>query len=238
MADGGLRAVRDDRVVGGDAVLAEDALDRCLHPLARQGLAVDAEDAVRLLGAAEQRPRLVHRRLAGALGAADAGQLGLVLPAAAGDEERPVPPDLDAALAQPVGDLERERRRHDGARDADLATDAHGHLAEDLLVVEPLLLQLVAAEALEGVDLEPAVGLRDPVGLEAADDDEAAVAVLDVEEGIRDADRHLVPDLRVPERVADDQDIAHERRILTAASAEAASISSSSWTRRSRRPRS
>src|SRR5919206_395182 len=63
VADGGLRAVRDDRILRGDAVGAEDALHRDLEPLARERLALEAEDAVRAVGAPQQRARLVHRRL-------------------------------------------------------------------------------------------------------------------------------------------------------------------------------
>jgi hypothetical protein len=190
-------------------VVAEDPRDRRLEPLTGQRLALEPQDAVRPVGAAKKSASLVHRGLAGALRAPDPGQLLLVLHAAARDEERPVPRDLDAALAQPVGDLEREVRRDDDLLQAELGAHAHRHLAEDLAVPQPLLLELVAPEALERVHLEPGPGRLDPLHLEAPDDGDAAVTLLDVEERVRDGDRHLVQDLGVPYRIADDDDAVH-----------------------------
>ena len=61
--------------------------------------------AVRLLGSAEEVARGVHARLGGALRAADAGELALVLDAAAAVEELALRSQLDAVRAQVLGEL-------------------------------------------------------------------------------------------------------------------------------------
>src|SRR5204863_9444128 len=73
MADRALRAVRDDELLRRTAVLGEGVLDRELHALGGQRLAVDGERAVRLLRPTEEVARRVHARLGRALRAADSG---------------------------------------------------------------------------------------------------------------------------------------------------------------------
>ena len=62
---------------------------------------------------------------------------------------------------------------------------------------------------LEGEHLEPDSELRDPAGLERADDHRALPADLGVEERIGHRERHLVAQLGRPDRVRDDQDVGH-----------------------------
>ena len=129
VADRSLRAVRDDEVIRDQAVIGEDPSDVGLDALAasaarRRGSSASAAD----LGAPEHVARGRHGLLGAALGAPDAGELGLVLRPAAVDEERRVGRQLDAVGAQVVGDLDREVRRHRGARHAGLAAGPQGDL--------------------------------------------------------------------------------------------------------------
>src|SRR5207248_11803757 len=101
MSDRRLLAVRDAELVGDRSVLAEDALYRHLEPLARERLAVEHERAVHRC-VAEHLPRDVERGLARALRAAEAGDLGGVLAAAAALEQLAVDADCDAVRAQVI----------------------------------------------------------------------------------------------------------------------------------------
>jgi len=94
-----LRAVRDDELVERAAVSEKRVLDRELHALGRQLLAIDDERAVRLIGAAEEVAGGVHSGFRGALGSANPGELGLVLRAPSLVEELPVGRQLDAVVA-------------------------------------------------------------------------------------------------------------------------------------------
>jgi hypothetical protein len=96
VADGALRAVRDDELVRGEAVLAEHPLDLELDPLARELLAVEHDSVVRGLGPPQELARRRHRLLRPLLRAADAGQLGLVLDTAALEEDVAVDLEVDA----------------------------------------------------------------------------------------------------------------------------------------------
>ena len=138
MADGGLRAVRDDELVREGAVGGERLLDRELDPLAGELLAVQHQAAVLALGRAEQLAGRVHRRLGRALGAADPGELRVVLHAPAADEVLPVGRDLDPVRPQVVGDREREGRGNDRLLDAEPPHRPQDHLELDLFTREPL----------------------------------------------------------------------------------------------------
>ena len=120
MADRGLRAVRDDELLGRGAVLAERALDLQLDPLAGERLAVEGERAVRARGAAQQLDADRDPCLDGPAGAADPGELVLVLDAAALVEEALVGGELDPVRAQEVGVAEREAGRRDCALEPEL----------------------------------------------------------------------------------------------------------------------
>ena len=82
MADGSLRAVRDDHLLRDCVVVAEDPAELALDPLARQRLAVEDEHVPAGVRAAQQVARGRHRRLGRALRAPDTGDLRLVLRAA------------------------------------------------------------------------------------------------------------------------------------------------------------
>ena len=193
----------------GDAVLRERALDRDLDPLAGERLAFEREHAVRALRGAQHLARDRHARLGAALGAADPLELGLGLDAAAAREQLAVGAQLDAVLAQVVGELERERRRDDRRGDPELAAGAQHDLVVGLLARHAAVQEVVHPELLERAHLDLRVGLADPVGLERADDGDAAAAVLGVEERIRHRERHLVAHLGRSDRVGVDEDVRH-----------------------------
>ena len=110
MADRCLRAVGDDELLGGRAVLAECALHGKLDALACERLAVEGEHAVRPVGALQQIQTGGHPGLDRATGAADTRELVLGLHAPALVEERLVRGQLDAVRAEVVGDPEWEAR--------------------------------------------------------------------------------------------------------------------------------
>ena len=117
--------------------------DRRLDPLDRQRLAVDLEAVPVRDRMPQQVARGVHPRLGGPLRAPDAGQLGVRLHPPAIVEEVAVDRQLDAVGAQPVGEPERERLRHDGARHAEALDRARRDLIAELLVGEARCDQLV-----------------------------------------------------------------------------------------------
>ena len=117
----------------------ERLLDRELDPLAGERLAVEHQAAVLALGRAQQVAGGVHRRLGGALGAADPGELGLVLHAPAPDEVLAVGRELDPVRAQVVGDARAGRSRARRPRSMPKpAARAQDQLELDLLAREPL----------------------------------------------------------------------------------------------------
>ena len=190
---------------------AERRLGRGLDALARERLAVDDEGAVADLRAPQQLAARAHRGPRGLLGAPDALQLGLVLRAAAVDEKVAVGTHLDAVLAQRVRQLQPERVRHDRLRHAELLRRPQHGLQQRALAVEPLVEELVEAELLGRVRLEPAAQVLEPRHLEAADDRVAVAVPLDVQNRIGDGDGHLVPRLGGTDRVAEDEDVGHGR---------------------------
>ena len=210
MADGRLRAVRDDRLVGRDAVLAEDGLDRGLQALRRQRLAVHLQDAPVRRGGTQELARCVHGGFARRLRAPDPGELVLGLDPAPRLEEFAVGADLDPALAQAVRDLEREGRRRHRGRDTELLAGEQRHLAVDLLEDQAPERHLVGAELLEGTHLEARDAEIARTGdLERIEDRDPRAVPLEVEERVRNGQRHLVTDLRVPDRVAGDDQVRH-----------------------------
>ena len=106
-----LRAVRDDELLGGGAVLAEHPLDLELDPLAGERLAVEDEHAVAAVGAAQHVDADLLAGLDRAAGAADPLELDARLDAPALVEEGLVCLELDAVRAQEVGVTEREGGR-------------------------------------------------------------------------------------------------------------------------------
>ena len=110
-----------------------------------------------------------------------------------------------------VGDLERKGRRRDELRDPELAAGDQRDLAVDLLELEPTVRHVVGAVLLERTHLE----IVDPeraraADLEAVQDREAPAVALDVEERVGHGERQLVPNLGIPDRVADDDQVRHE----------------------------
>jgi hypothetical protein len=108
-----------------------------------------------------------------------------------------------------VGELEREGRRHRGVQDAELPARACVQLEEQLVERQAALRELVVPEVLVGDRLDLGCRLGDPSGFETADDDDAPPGVLQVKEGIRDRDRHLMAQLGRAHRVGVDQDVCH-----------------------------
>ena len=102
-----------------------------------------------------------------------------------------------------------ERRRHGSLVDPELATSAHRDLELDLPSLLALREELVGSELLERHDLELRGLLAYPRDLERVQDGGAPVALLGVEERVRNRDRHLVPKLGRADRVAVDQDVGH-----------------------------
>ena len=156
------------KLVGGRAVLAEDALDLELEPLARERPAVEDEQAVACLGAAEQLASRVERGLATLLRPPQTVELGRGLAASAILEALPVDDDLHAAAAQVVGELERERGRDRGGLDPELREGADDHLELGLRGGRSRRQQLVDPEPLRRQRLDPRVGGNETRHLERA----------------------------------------------------------------------
>ena len=116
--------------------------------------------------------------------------------------------DREPVRAQTLGHGEREAVRHDGSVNRQRRARAREDLAPNLVDGEPQADQLVVAELLERVGLDPAES-RDPLDLERRCDDVPHAADLDEEEHVGYAERHLVTKLRRPERVADDEEGGH-----------------------------
>ena len=209
--DRGLGAVGDDELVCGGAVLAEHALDLELDPLAGQRLAAQREHAVRARRGPQQRDAGGYSLLDRAARAADARQLGLGLDAPTLVEEALVGLELDPVRAQVVRVAEREGRGRDGALDAEVPAGVEVELPLVRVRIEAAPEQLVDADVLERQHFEAGAELRDPAGLERADDDGAFSGDLRIEERIGDGERHLVPELRRADRVRDDQHVGHRR---------------------------
>ena len=223
MADRGLRAVRDDELLGGDPVCAEDPLDRELDPLARQRLAVEHERPVRV-GVSQHVASDVEGRLARPLCAPEAVDLRRGLAAAPVLEQLAVDADLDPVRAEMVGELEREARRHDRVADSELRARPRVHLELDERRGHAAGEQLVEPERLRRERLELRRGGGDTRNLERADDHDAAAAPLRVEERVGHGDRHLVAHLRRAHRVGEDEDVAHTADPMSASSRASRSL--------------
>src|SRR5262249_32610885 len=145
----------------------------------------------------------------------DATELGLVLRPAPRLEELPVGRDLDAVPPQVVRNLERERRRHRGALDAELRACTASDLELDLGPPLPGRVQLVLAELGGREDLELGRVLANAWNFKSVDRNRSAPVLLEVEERVADRNRNLVPKLGRPNRVAADENVGHVT-ILTA----------------------
>ena len=77
----------------------------------------------------------------------------------------------------------------------------------DLEPAEVLRVELVDPDLLERVHGDVAAEPANPIDLHRADVDVPGAVALEVDEGVGNAERHLVAQLRRAERVADDQDI-------------------------------
>jgi hypothetical protein len=132
----------------------------------------------------------------------------LVLHPAATVEELAVGGDVEPAGAEAVRDLEREVAGDGGRTDAEGLAGPGVQLVSDLVPGQPRTEELVVAELLERVHLEPVQGPY-PGQLEGPDHDVAVAVPLDVEERIRDGQRDLVAQLRRAYGVRIDHDVRH-----------------------------
>ena len=100
------------------------------------------------------------------------------------------------------------------ALDPELTAGSDGELEHDLPPLQSLCEELVRAEVLERDDLQIRCVLPHPRDLEGMEDRDPAVALLGIEEGIRNRHRDLVTQFGRAHRVAVDQHVGHGR-ILT-----------------------
>ena len=98
--------------------------------------------------------------------------------------------------------------------DSELTAGSDGELEHDLPALQALREELVRTEVLERDDLQVRRVLPNARDLEGVEDRDPAIALLGVQEGIRDRHRDLVAQLGRANRVAVDQDVGHGR-ILT-----------------------
>jgi hypothetical protein len=126
-------------------------------------------------------------------------------------EELLIDLERDPARAKCIGKAEWERPRHVSLLDAETTNDTDRQLVRRRARGELAPADLVRAELLGGPNLEAGAEPIDPRRLHRADDDDTASVDLGVDERIGDAERHLVPELGSPNRVADDED-SHGRR--------------------------
>jgi hypothetical protein len=106
-------------------------------------------------------------------------------------------------------ELEREARRNDGACHADLLQRTHVDLEQGFDGRRAAAQELVDPELLGRQGLDVGRNRLQPLALECGDDDEATAVVLDVQEGIRNGERHLVPHRGRTGRIGVDQDVGH-----------------------------
>src|SRR5436305_184846 len=208
VADRGLGAMGDDELVAEEVQVGEGLLDRHLDALAGEGLAVEEQPAVLFFGAAEKLTRGVHAGLGTPLRAPDPLHLGVALDATPLHEGLAIRGDLDPLRPEAVRKLEREGRRDDGLPNAELLDGPDDRSELDLLHRDPLPDEVVPAELLDGVRLQPVVPL-DALDFERRDHDVTLAIALEVEERIGDDDGHLVAHLRGAEGVGPDQDVSH-----------------------------
>ena len=215
MPDRGLRSAGDDELVGSRPVAKELRLDVLLDQLDREQLAIDRERAV-----SRRPPEKIgarcHPGLGRLLGPADSRELRAALDAPALAEHRLVGADPDAALAEPLGHRERKAVGDDCLLDAQCLAGVRIDLAANRVAVEALRDQLVVAVLLEGMRFDSAQG-TDPFQLERRHDGAPHTVGFDVEECVRNAEGHLMADLRAAKRVADDEQGGHEAILSTRA---------------------
>ncbi len=208
-------AVRRLRAGGRDQVVATAAGgrkggDRCrAKHLARQRRAVDDPSAVPGLRAGEQRRDRGGPRLGGTRRAVDALELERALPASAVVEHPLVDHELDARLAQSVGEPDGELAGHLRAPEAEGL-----HLPDDVgrcevVEVDALADEVVDGEGLRVDDVDGRIDGGDAVALDAPHDRDPALADLRVQERVADTERKLVPQLGRTFGVAHDQDVRH-----------------------------
>ena len=161
MADRGLRAVRDDELLGRRAVLAEGTLDLELDPLAGERLAAERQRAVRARGAAQQLDADRDPGLDGAAGAADPASSCSFLTRRRSSKKRwsavssiPFARRWSAWPSGKPAGVTAARGRAPAGAEVELAVEGVG--------VEPALEQLVDAGILEREHLEPGSELADP----------------------------------------------------------------------------
>ena len=169
VADGRLRAVRDDELVREGAVGGERLLDRELDPLAGELLAVEHQAAVLALGAARSSSRAASI-------AASAARWARRIPASSASfftRRRRTKCSRSAVTSIPFArrwsaTSQREGRGHDGLLDAEAPGGAQGHLELDLRAREPLRVELVDPELLVGQRVQIRRHLGEAVELEGA----------------------------------------------------------------------
>ncbi len=215
--DGGLRPVGDDHLLGERAVREERRLDALLEELAGDGLSFDGETTVRGLRSGEDLSRGCDPCLCSSLRAPYPFELVRALHPATVVEEALVDDELDAALAEHVGDPDREVPRHARATDAETLHDASRQLPLRLVDVDSAAPNLVRSELLGRPNVEPGSELLHSHRLHGAADDDPPAVEFRVHERVRNSERNLVPELGHPDRVADQQDVpGHRTPILTA----------------------
>ena len=153
--DRGLRAVRDDHLLGERAVREERRLDALLQELARERLAVEVEAAVRALRAGEELARGRDACLGGLLCSPDPRELVAGLPAPAVVEEPLVDGELDPRGAQRVRMPEREPAGHRRLLEPEPLDDLHRQLGARPHGREPAAADLVRAELLGRLHVQP-----------------------------------------------------------------------------------
>ena len=104
---------------------------------------------------------------------------------------------------------DRKALGDDRALDPEVAASSDCELERDLPAPEALREELVGTELLEGDDLQFGRVLSNSRDLERVEDHDPPVALLCIEEGIRDRYRHFVAQLRCANRIAVDQHVGH-----------------------------
>ena len=119
-------------------------------------------------------------------------------------------PTLDPVRSQRICDVEREGPGDDRLGDTQLAAGPGDDLVADLVLVAPASHQLVEAVVLAGMHLETRQR-AEPRELQRVRDHVPRAVPLEVEEGIRDGERDLVPELGRANGIGVDQDVRHGR---------------------------
>jgi hypothetical protein len=133
-------------------------------------------------------------------------RLGLHPPARV--EDLTVRPHLDAVRPQMVGDVQWEGARSDGLVHPDPLARPQDELAVELIGSKSLCDELVHAELVERHRLK-SVQLTHPRDLERAHEGVARAIPLDIEEGIRHRNGHLMAKLGRADGVPVNQEIPH-----------------------------